>query len=156
MHTFAITPAESIGPIRLGMTRIDSQNELQRYSGALDAHSSTNECDYYFSNAFQVYFTPSDLVDWIQVCPQPSFRAMLFDDDVADTPARVLATHVCDAVGATVEFDPEENYSFPSLQLFLWEADDQYDIHQHTRRIYGAVGIDSRPYDSTQPLVTTY
>ena len=144
MNTYPVKPHQGIGPVRLGMTRTESQQAMGRKPDSFQkGPEGTPLTDAYFEAAFQVFFDDRDVVEYIELSgPSPEFAALYRGKDVHRTVAREVA-ELMSKDGAYDPDDPELGWSylFPSLELSLWRpgADDPF---------FATIGIGREGYFS--------
>jgi hypothetical protein len=146
MKELAIICHDSIGPIKLGATRI----ELRRILDSHDFHleSTKKTMDYFCDASIQVEYEEDDTASFIGISFHRLYTCTYSGRNVFDTPAEELFSLMAAAEGdgTTHTFDDSE-YVFPNQILALWDADPQYDrLGGENRSIWAQVGIGDARY----------
>ena len=146
MLQLVITPYQSIGPIKLGVSRPEMRKTLSE-SGLL-FKSSRNKQDYFCNASIQVEYEEDETASFIGVRCHASYICFYNGVNVFDTPAEELFALMAagEEQGSIHTFDSCE-YTFPHQILTLWDADAQYDrLGGEVRPIWAQVGIGDARY----------
>lgn len=144
MNTYTVTPHHSIGPIRLGMTRGEVRLVFGEPSAVQEAHEKWGikfpDKDYFFDNAFQVSYSKSGLVDFIETAKHQSYRIEYLGFDVhRDSPEFVIKE--IEKIDALNRDSPE----YPCNQMFKGLDVSIYREHSEKDHI-DAFGISTQEY----------
>jgi len=148
MLQLVITPHESIGPIKLGVSRPDLRSMLHEFGLSLE--SSKTKMDYFCDASIQVEYEKDETASFIGVSFHSSYTCLYEGANVFDTPAEELFALMAarEGNGTTHNFNDSE-YVFPTQILTLWDADPQYDrLRGEVRPIWAQVGIGDARYSA--------
>ena len=146
MLELLIKPHESIGPIRLGVSRLEMQKVLSDYG--LLFKCSRKMLDYFCDASIQIEYEADETASFIGVSFHASYTCSYKGKNVFDTPAEELFALMADGEeGRTNLTFNEHGYTFPTQILTLWDADPQYDrVGGEVRFIWAQVGIGDARY----------
>lgn len=138
---FNIEPHKGIGPIQLGMTRLEVKSALgeKNYSG------SSGNSDYFYENSIQVEFEQGK-ADFIGASYSDNYLVLYKGVNVFNTSSEELFTLIAANENNPHSYNSYE-YLFPDQVVTLWDADEQYDhIGKETRVVWAQIGIGSKNY----------
>ncbi|NWE12565.1 hypothetical protein [Pseudomonas yamanorum] len=145
MLTFEIIPLDSIGPLKLGATRVEVREAMRAIGFPLE--SARKALDYFHHSCIQTESDADGNVQFIGISSSPEITVSYKGLDVYSIAApelfSLLAEH--DASGPHVYNTYE--YLFPNQVITLWDADEQYDRQgEETRPVWAQVGIGNSTY----------
>lgn len=148
---FEITPHDSVGPVKLGMTRTQVRHVLTVLPESGLDQGSNAKLDYAFGNSLQIEYDNAGFVHFIGVgyYPHCGCHYLFKSRHIGEFSAMELFEVLAEMDGGTHEFN-SDSYFFPSLRMTVWDADSQYDyLGGESRPVYGQVGIASESYRRT-------
>lgn len=121
--TFEVTSGVGTGPVALAAPRSDVHRAMGRPNNVerlTDEHSSQNR-DFFHSNAFQVFYDARDRVEYVELSLDPTFRVVLQGRPVLLEPADQIITWA-ETLWRLDRTDKEFPYSavFPDVDLAFW------------------------------------
>ncbi|MFJ4444879.1 hypothetical protein ACIPZ8_22675 [Pseudomonas sp. NPDC089422] len=145
MPVFEILPLHSVGPARLGATRVEVRQAMD--ASGFPLQTAHGNCDYFSNAAMQIEYGADDKALFIGVSGGAAFRVVFKGVDVFNLPANEVFALMADADGSGPHDFNSDEYCFPNQILTLWDADEQYDRDgDETRPIWAQVGIGSGAY----------
>lgn len=151
--TFTINPLDRVGPVRLGMTRLEVRDALAAYDAAELDQSGT--LDYAFGNSLQIEYDSDGFVQFIGVgwYDECGCDYLLGDTHVGDLPSEEMFAAFAKLDGTEGLIYNPGTFMFPRIFATVWEADTQYDYRgDETRPFYGQIGIGSSAYARTKDV----
>lgn len=144
MNTYIVIPHEGIGPVKLGMTRLEVRGVLGTPSAVQEAHEKWGiefpDKDYFLDNAFQVEYSDHGRVCFIEASKHDAYRIEYLGFDVhRDDPMAVIQ--------AIERVSPPDrgNSEYPCNQTFLDIGVSIYREHSEEDHI-DAFGISTEDY----------
>ncbi len=118
MIEYRVVPHDSIGPVRLGMSRNDVRLALGEPSISEKAEIRWGipfpDKDYYFDNSFTVNYDKSLNVEFIEVSSNPNYIVTFDGIDVHNSPPKKVITSIR-KYSATIKKDDE----YPVNQIYI-------------------------------------
>ncbi len=150
---YDVLPHEGIGPVRLGMSRAEAREAMER-AGVPPPEQVETSRDLYHHAAFQVSYDAFGTVEYIELGRDGPFGVRYLGVDVFTTPADELVALVAERA----PYDPDDpelgfTYLFPALDLSLWrpvmpedcEEEDEPDEYD-CGRVFTTIGVGRRGY----------
>jgi hypothetical protein len=141
---YLVKPLESVGPVRLGMSRAEVQNVMQVQSTPfLKTVGDKIETDAFYDSHFQVFYnSDTATVEYVELTCNSPFSVELLGIDPFATKANPLVKKIA-AIAAFDKDDPELGYSyvFPDLELSFWRSSPD-------KKFFQTIGIGIRGYYS--------
>ncbi len=140
MQKFEIVPNVGVGPIKLGMSRV----EVEAFFGKPEFDSDDRIG---FMSGFLVDFDASGNVEFIELANSTKFEAMYKGTNLHSVKAEeAVAVVEKDDVYDTSDPEVGHSYIFKTLQLSLWRGTVPEDSSDTDGQYFEAVGIASRGY----------
>ena len=147
-------PGIGLGPVLFGMLRHEARIALGRAGFPL--LSSRAAIDYYCSNALQVEYTTSGIVQFIGVACDPALRLRYRGSDVFTLSAEESFLLFAQGEASSTHTFDQGGYCFPQQIITVWDADSQYDhITNQSRVVWGQVGLGSPTYLKAAQALTS-
>jgi hypothetical protein len=151
---YDVVPHEGIGPVRLGMSRAEAREAMERAGVPLPPVHLEDSRDEYHNAGFQVSHDASGNVEYIEIYRGEPFVTRYRGVDVFTTPADEMVALVAE----TAPYDPDDadlglTYVFRALDLSLWrpvapedcEEEDEPDEYD-CGRVFTTIGVGRRGY----------
>ena len=140
MMNFEIIPKVGIGPIKLGMSRI----EVEGIFGQPE-HESNERIGYY--SGFMIDFDENHKVEFIELAKSNNFSATLNGVNLHEVSA-IDAVNYVSKIDNFDKTEPEQGYSyiFKGIQLSLWRGTMPENEADDDGKYFEAVGIAVENY----------
>jgi hypothetical protein len=143
--TFEIIPLDSIGPLKLGVTRAEAREAMRAMGFPLE--SARESLDYFHHSCIQTECGTDGNVEFIGISSSPEITVSYKGLDVYSLPAPELFSFIADHDASGTHIYNTYQYLFPNQVITLWDADEQYDRQgEETRPVWAQVGIGNSAY----------
>lgn len=144
MKKYVVIPHNSIGPIKLGMSKKSVREIFGKPYFSNDSYTKFNinfpAKDYYFNNAFQINYDKNENVEFIEVSSHKDYQIILDEISIFDnSPEKIL--------NLLKKHDlPDENNSEYPLNIIFKNLDlTLYREHNENEK-FDAIGIGIKGY----------
>ena len=120
MQTYSVEPLEGVGPVRLGMTRVESRAAMALAVHPFQKGDSPILTDAYLESSFQVFFDQADRVEFIELSAGGPCVVLYRDARVLELPAEEAIALVSQDAPPIDENGDATSVVFPALELSLW------------------------------------
>jgi hypothetical protein len=127
MHTYNVEPLKGVGPVRLGMTRIESRDAMSLPVEAFQKGESPILTDAYLESTFQVFFDAADRVEFIELSSGGPCVAIYREVRVLELSADEAIALIAQQAPPVDEHGDATSVVFPALELSLWRPFAPYD-----------------------------
>lgn len=123
MKRFGAVPHMSLGPVRIGAERSDIHKAMGAPEKSFKKTSaSVHPTDAWLRSAFQVFYTPAGIVEFVEVSGKAGIEVICFSESIFSTAAEQLIERLKKAAAFTSN---DGGYTFigRGLDVALWRPD---------------------------------
>jgi len=143
--TFEIIPLDSIGPLKLGVTRAEAREAM--CASGFPLESARDSLDYFHHSCIQTECGTDGNIHFIGISSSPEITVSYKGLDVYSLAAPELFSVIADHDASGPHVYDSCQYLFPNQLITLWDADEQYDRQgDETRPVWAQVGIGNSAY----------